>query len=634
MISGIFLRSKGQIVDPDWLTTVVAASDDNPNSSQMLCDGPIGFSYCSRFNKKSHAALNPFCSKPQDVAVVFTGKIYNHDEIKDAVRNDPYINDLQNSSSLILNLYKKFGIDFIKKINGKFAFAIWDNTKQNLFLARDRLGIEPLYYYVDSEKFVFSSSIPIIFKYANISKTLSFEALGKYLLFNYNPGLQTFYNQIFRLRPSYILTVNQNTMDMHRYWKLSYNNLSESQEEEIKEQLLEQLRDAVRIRIEPGSQPGVFLSGGMDSSTVLALSKEVTQSSLKTFSYSCRSESFDESIYAKYMADSAGTEHYECEYTPEDVLTMPDIVKEMNEPFCDVGINIATHILGKMAKQYVNYVFTGDGGDELFGGHPVYEADKIGYMVDTVPGFIKNPIISLFSHFPDSDKKKNFLVKAKRFSESIHLPSELLSHRWRVYYSPSELFELLDSSLTEELRNYNLFEDILKYNQEADGMDLLGRALYSDYQTAVDFYLRRNDLNRSFSIESHYPLLDHRLIEFCALIPSKMKIKGWFDTKYILKKSMEKILPHKIVYRKDKLGHSIPLKNWIRENKKVQSFIFEHISDTVVKKRGLFNPKFVDRLIKEHITKRRNNSHRIWALVVLELWIKINFEDYNNNQIK
>jgi asparagine synthase (glutamine-hydrolysing) len=627
MISGIFLRNKDQIVDPGWLSEVLTPSDGNINNCRILCDGSIGFSYYPQFSNEKNSELKPVFSKTRNFAAVFAGKIYNKSELSKTVPSETGLGNHQNTSKLIIDLYRKYGNDFATKINGKFAFAIWDNSAQKLFIGRDRMGIEPLYYYADENSFVFSSSIPIIFKCTKTVKELNFNAVGKFLLFNYNPGLETFFKRIFRLRPAHILAIDREFMKIDRYWKLSFQNITNSDEEEVKDKLLEQLRDAVHIRIEPGSQPGVFLSGGMDSSTVLALSKEISQVPLKSFSYRCRSESFDESIYAKYMAKSTNSEHYECEYTPEDVLSMPDIVKKMNEPFCDVGINIATHILGKIAKQYVSYVLTGDGGDELFGGHPVYEADKIGSLFDAIPSFIKNPMIHLFSHFPDSDKKKNFIVKAKRFSESIHLPPDLLSHRWRVYYNRNDLFELLNSSLAEEFEDIDLYEDILKYNREADGPDLLSQALYSDYQTAVDFYLRRNDLNRSFSIDSHYPLLDHRLVEFCASIPSKMKINGWFDTKYIFKKAMEKVLPHKIIYRKDKLGHSIPLKNWIRENKQVGDFILDHVSTAVIKKRGYFNPERVDNLIDEHINKRRNNSHRLWALAVLEMWFRENLDN-------
>jgi asparagine synthase (glutamine-hydrolysing) len=622
MISGIFSRNKRHNICSEWLRKKNVLSGGGRKEDYHLCDGQIGFSYFSKFNKERKSNSKPIFSKIHNVGVLFTGKLYNKSELEHLAETSENNSDSQNTSRLILNLFIKFGIDFVKKINGKYALAIWDKPEENLYIVRDHLGIEPLYYYIDNDIFVFSSSIFNIFRLTKKSKNLNIKAIGKYLLFNYNPGLETMFEGVFRLRPAHILTVNRDRMKINRYWKLSFKNVWEKKSEmELAEELLAHLRDAVHIRMKSDSQLGVFLSGGMDSSTVLALCAELSKVPLKTFSYRCRSDSFDESIYAKYMANSAAAEHYECEYSPEAVFAMPDIVKKMNEPFCDIGINIATHILGKLAKQHVSHVFTGDGGDELFGGHPVYEADKVGSLFDAVPSFVKNPIIRFFSQLPDSDKKKNLLVKARRFAESFNFPSELLSHRWRIYYGNDELFKLLNSSVSGKFNCFNLFDDILKYNLEADGPDLLSKALYSDYQTAVDFYLRRNDLNRSFSIESHYPLLDHRLVEFCALIPSKMKIAGWFDSKYILKKTMEKVLPHKIIYRKDKLGHSIPLKNWIRENKKVNNFLLDFLSEKIIKRRNLFKPEYVYTLVEEHMAKKRNNSHRLWALAVLELWM-------------
>jgi asparagine synthase (glutamine-hydrolysing) len=360
----------------------------------------------------------------------------------------------------------------------------------------------------------------------------------------------------------------------------------------------------------------------MDSSTVLALVRELDGFPINTFSYRCRAESFDESKYAKLMAQATQARHSEVEYSSEDVLSMPEIVKFMNEPFCDIGINIATYILGKKASQSTSYVLTGDGGDELFGGHPVYEADKIARFIDPVPNFLKNPFLAMFSYLPDSDKKKSLTVKIKRFSENLKLPSSLLSHRWRVYYSPNEMGKLITPSFGAAIKLEDLFEDILQFNHEAEGPDLLSRTLYSDYQTAVDFYLRRNDLNRKFRLETRFPLLDHRLVEFCATIPSKLKIRGWFDTKYIFKRAMEGVLPHDIIYRKDKLGHSIPLKNWMRKSNVVKEFILDYVSADVLRERGLFQRSFVEKMIQEHMAKDRNNSHRLWALAVLEMWLR------------
>jgi asparagine synthase (glutamine-hydrolysing) len=625
MISGILSRNKRHNICSEWLQKKFVRSGGGKKEDYHLCDGPIGFSYFSKFNTERKSNSKPIFSKIHNVGVLFTGKLYNKSELENLAETSENNSDSQNTSRLILNLFTKFGIDFVKKINGKYALAIWDKPEEKLYIVRDHLGIEPLYYYIDNDNFIFSSSIFDIFAYNKTSKNLNFVAFEKFLLFNYNPGLETIFEGVFRLRPGHILTVSRAGVKISRYWKLSFNRTMEINEEELAEELLKNLRDAVHIRMKSDCQPGVFLSGGMDSSTVLALCAELAKAPLKTFSYRCHSESFDESIYAKYMAQSTSAEHYECDYTPEDVISMPSIVEKMNEPFCDIGINIATHILGKIAKQHVSDVFTGDGGDELFGGHPVYEADKAAYLVDAVPSFVKNPIVWFFSQLPDSDKKKNLLVKVKRFAESFNFPPELLSHRWRVYYENDELFKLLNASVSSEFKGISLFEDILKYNQEADGPDLLSKALYSDYQTAVDFYLRRNDLNRSFFIESHYPLLDHRLVEFCALIPSKMKIAGWFDNKYILKKTMEKVLPHKIIYRKDKLGHSIPLKNWIRENKKIKNFVLDFLSENTIKRRNLFNPKYISILVEEHMAKKRNNSHRLWALAVLEMWLREHF---------
>jgi asparagine synthase (glutamine-hydrolysing) len=302
---------------------------------------------------------------------------------------------------------------------------------------------------------------------------------------------------------------------------------------------------------------------------------------------------------------------------------MPEIVAEMEEPFCDIGINIATYILGISASQNsVLRILTGDGGDELFGGHPVYEADKIAGFIDPLPHFFKKALFNWSSFLPDTDKKKSLTVKLKRFAESLGYPKSLLTHRWRVYYSFKELERLLNRNLAHVISENTLFGRILEINAECDGTDMLGKALYSDYETVVDFYLRRNDLIRKFGVEVRFPLLDHELIEYCAKIPSDLKVRGWFDTKYILKKAMDDILPNEIVYREDKLGHSIPLKNWLRDDKLTQEFVFDFLSEETIRSRGWFNPDYVASLVRDHLQKRRNNSHRLWALAVLEMWLQ------------
>jgi asparagine synthase (glutamine-hydrolysing) len=465
-----------------------------------------------------------------------------------------------------------------------------------------------------------------VLRMSGLARTLDRSAVAKTLLFNYNPGSNTLIAGIKRLPAAHSMKITvDRPVALNRYWHLHFSS-SKATEEEVCRQLLSHLRRSVNSCLETNDRTGVFLSGGMDSSTVLALSSELGIS-LKTFSYRCRATSFDESHYARAMSDFVGTEHSECEYGSDEVLLMPEVVRAMNEPFCDVGINIATYLLGlKASANGCALVLTGDGGDELFGGHPVYEADKIAGYIDPLPRFLLSPMLALFQLLPDSDQKKSPAVKLKRFAESLAYPRELLSHRWRIYYDAAELGKLASPSFAEGLKWSELLADVLAINNEVQSGDMLSRSLYSDYQTVVDFYLRRNDLIRRFGINVRYPLLDHELVEFCAQMDSSLKIKGWFDTKYIFKKTMEGILPHTIIYRKDKLGHSIPLKNWIRDDRQVKEMVLDYVSSDAIRRRGLFNPEYIAALTNDHMAKRRNNSHRLWTLAVLEMWLRHNLD--------
>jgi len=581
----------------------------------------VAFANLPSLKTISYRNLAPVCSKDRDLAIVFSGQIYNKIELARTINSDALNNN--NITNLVLDLYRKYGHSFVDKINGKFAYAIWDKKQGGVTFGRDRFGIEPLYYYCENNSIIFASTIAPILHYRKIAGDLNFASVSKFLLFGYNPSLSSFFSDILKLRPAHIMHVRgDKAPEFHQYWKLAFGDNLQTGEDIIAEELREQLKRSVEIRIGNDEDYGVFVSGGMDSSSVLGLSAQEDNRNPYTFSYRCRGESFDESPYARLMAESVNSTHKEIEYTPDDVLSMSDIAKDMDEPFCDVGINVATYLLGKGAQHSVPYVLTGDGGDELFAGHPIYEADKIARFIDPIPGVLKNPIFGLASMLPDSDQKKNLTVKLKRFAESMSYPAELLSHRWRIYYQPVDLRALLSDEAHRSIASKNLYDDILSRNREVQGLDHISHSLYSDYNTIMDFYFRRNDINRIFGLETRYPLLDHELVEYCARIPRDLKIRGWFDTKYILRKSMEPVLPHKIVHREDKLGHSIPLKNWLRDKPQVKEFILDHLSEETIRKRGYFNVSYISGLINEHMSMKRNNSHRLWTLAVLEMWLR------------
>ena len=563
---------------------------------------------CSLYRKDSKA-----------ISVIFQGAIYNADELKKSLNEE---GTLDTSAELLAILYTRYGEKCVERIWGKFAFVIWDGANHLAILGRDRVGIEPLFYSEKGDKILFGSSPFFIVQHPDVRKNLDFEAIHQFLLYCYNPSFSTFFKGIQKLRPGHLLLNRDGTSMLHRYWNLSFASQESNDEIKLRERLLDLMREAVRVRLAPHRTLGIYVSGGMDSSTILALASEDSDQSIHAFSYRCRGESFEESHYAKKVADHYHTEQTLIDYSPEDVESLVDLVTFMDEPFCDVGINLATELLGRASSGKVDYVLTGDGGDELFGGHPVYMADRAGLIMDRIPGVIRNPFLWMGSRLRDSQKKKDFRVKWKRFSMNVRFPSSLLSHRWRVYYAPDEMTDLINPDFLELFDTTQPYESILSINAEADGQTFLDRALYSDYNTVVGFYLRRMDLIRHHGIESRFPLLDHRLIEYCAAIAPDLKIRRASETKYILKKTMNGILPDEIVFRKGKLGHSIPLKNWMRDHSRVKAFMMDLLSQETMNKRHIFNGGTVAKYIQDHLSCKRNNSHRLWALMVLELWLQ------------
>lgn len=622
MISGLFLTAANTAAQDELFAATSSASLHHTiyEDGRLLLSGRIDREIVG------DAVTVPFISEDNRLVVCCRGDIYNRSSLRSSMGLTMGPNGSLGDAELVARLYEEFGETFVTRINGPFAVALYDTRRGKLLLLRDRFGIESLYYSINAGVFAFSSTIKGVLRMSGQAKALDRSAIAKVLLFNYNPGTDTLMAGVRRLPAAHSLKISvDRPISLDRYWHLDFSAGTAS-EDEVRHQLLGHLRRSVSSCLGANDAAGVFLSGGMDSSTVLALGGE-SGVSLKTFSYRCRAASFDESHYARAMSAFVGTDHSECEYGSDEVLLMPEVVRAMNEPFCDVGINIATYLLGLQASnKHCSLVLTGDGGDELFGGHPVYEADKIARYIDPVPRPLLAPMLSLFKLLPDSDQKKSLAVKLKRFAESLAYPWQLLSHRWRIYYDAEELGKLTGPSFADGFTWPNLLADILAINGEMVDGDVLSRSIYSDYQTVVDFYLRRNDLIRRLGITVRYPLLDHELVEFCAKMASTLKIKGWFDTKYIFKKTMEGVLPDTIIYRKDKLGHSIPLKNWIRDDRKVKEMVLDYVSGDTLRRRGLFRPEYIAALTNDHMAKRRNNSHRLWTLAVLEMWLRLNLD--------
>ncbi|MBN2102743.1 hypothetical protein JW835_01740 [bacterium] len=571
---------------------------------------------CVFYEDTRHASKAPvsvFSAEDKEHALIIRGEMYNLETL-----------GCKKTSCLaeaLWYLYLNHGEGLFNQLNGAYVLAIWDGTLKKLQIVRDRIGILQCFYGKSDKGLLFSGDPGRIKEAAVSSYSLFAPALVQYLLYCYNPGVHSLYANVNRLPPAHILHWESGRVRTEKYWSIRFDPDDLKPVDAWGHDVREALDEAVRIRRE-SRKTGAFLSGGLDSSSIVSLLNRQGETVLSTFSFRCRGESFDESHYAKIVADAVHANHQVIEYSAEDILETGSMVALMDEPFCDVGINVATYLLSKTAGGEAELLFTGDGGDELFAGHPVYMADKVGTLFRWIPPMIRNPLFTLGRSLPDSEQKKDWKVKLKRFSESYAFPQALGTQRWRIYYRWEDLADLLHPDILQDILKDDIFDPMIRFNQEANGPDALSRSLYADYQTVVQFYLRRMEMARYFGLSPRLPMLDPEIVELCARIPSRYKIRGWNDTKYIEKVAADPLLPREIVHRKDKLGHSIPLKNWIRDHERARSFVNDLISAPTLKKRGLFNPEFVQKMWDEHQARIRNHSHRLWALAVLELWMR------------
>ena len=619
MIFGIYDVDKNSAIDKNEFSDILKECKSN------YFEGSAGFIYNAKYEPVHKNIEGIFHNEDKSMTVSFSGNIFNYSELVKALNLGP--NPKINYSELIYYCYTKWGTKGFARINGNFIILIWDVKKNEFIVARDHLGIDTVYYFWNSNKLIVSDSFKQLINCKYVTPAINYKALHTYLLFNYNVGFETLIDSVTKLRPGHLLKISNGKFSIEQYWYLSFaqdDTLTSKDETVYKNELFDLLKDTVKIRIEKNqSRHGAFLSGGMDSSSIVGLMGDLNVKPIHTFSFRCKGKSFDESKYAQIISDHYNTQHKLVEYTPEEIKSITDIVEFMDEPFSDIGIEVASHILGREAKGMTNYVLTGDGGDELFAGHPVYLADNIAHKFDKVPSFIQKPITKLFQYLPDTDKKKSLAVKLKRFSYSYNFPSELYSNRWRLYYNKSEFSKLLNSDLDMEFANQDPLKDIAEIYQEADGTDFLSKTLYGDYNTVVGFYFIRMKLLKAFGLEGRFPLFDYRLVEYAAKIPSKLKLKN-SETKYILHKTMAGFLPDEIVFRKDKLGHSVPMKNWMRDNKVINEFVCDNLTEASIQKMGYFNSSFIQKMISQHLKKTHNHSHRLWAIVVLKLWLEKN----------
>jgi asparagine synthase (glutamine-hydrolysing) len=559
----------------------------------------------------------PISNEDGRIWIVFNGEIYNFPELRVELEKQGHRFSTNSDTEAIVHLYEEYGRDCVKKLNGMFAFAIWDRRKQSLFLARDRLGVKPLYYFLDDHCLVFGSELKAILAYNEIPRQIDLEALDSFLTAEYIPAPLSIFQGIKKLPPAHTLIMREGKVSIDRYWDLEFNR-SYGCEEDLCETLGELLKDAVRIRLISDVPLGAFLSGGLDSSAIVCLMSEITGRPVKTFSIGFDDPSYNELQYARVVARQFNTEHHELTIQPDVVHLVQDLVRYLDEPLADVSI-FPTYLVSQLARQHVTVALSGDGGDELFAGYEWYIANKIASYYRKVPAFLKDGWIPrLVDCIPPSSHKKGLTNKLKRFVEGSVLPDSLQHFRWNMFATEESKKQLYSEELQRSLGQINAYDRFSDHFQTTDHADPLWQQQVADIKTylADDILVKVDRMSMANSLEARTPFLDYRLVEFATGLPSHLKLKG-LQTKYLLKRCMASKLPRTVLNRK-KEGFSIPMKNWLKQE--LRPLMQDLLSPARMKNGGFFNPSYVQRLMTDHLKGVANHGHQLWSLMMFEIW--------------
>jgi asparagine synthase (glutamine-hydrolysing) len=595
------------------MTEVIARR--GPDDEGFFVEQNIGLGFRRLSIIDLHTGHQPLSNEDDSIWIIFNGEIYNFQELKKDLQQRGHQFKTKTDTETIVHLYEEYGEDCVKYLRGMFAFVIWDKNKNQLFCARDHFGIKPFFYYFDGQKFVFGSEIKSIVCDPNIDKALSMRSLDYYLAFGCTPQCRSIYEHIHKLRPAHTLTLKIGGEPRIRsYWKKEYQPDFSKTEEEWCELIEHTLADSVKKHMVSDVPLGAFLSGGIDSSSVVALMAQQSEQPIKTFSIGFKERAFNELPYARELAKFYGTEHHEQIVEPQSVSILPELVSIYDEPFADSSA-IPTYYVSKFAREHVTVVLSGDGGDELFAGYPKYTKFNKFYSYNRMPDAFNRVFWGgVHQMMPVGMGGKGttyYLSKPRKAVLAYHALWQA-TDRSKLYRP--KLWKDVRGSLAEKERA-DIFhdsntEDFIFNMQKMD----MNTFLVDDILTKVD----RASMHHS--LEVRVPILDHRVADLSFRIPSEVKLKDGIK-KYILKKAMTPHLPPSILAHK-KQGFGVPLRHWFKKELK------DYINDRLLLSNGpvfeYVNREFVAKIIQEHHRGLRNFNLRIWSLLFLDEWLRQN----------
>jgi len=561
----------------------------------------------------------PMVNSHGNMWIVYNGEIYNFPQIKKDLEKKGYRFNGHCDTEVVLKSYEEYGPGCLHRFNGMFAIAIWDNDRKELFLARDRIGIKPLYYYHRDGRFIFGSEIKSILEADCVKKQVNLQSLYYYLGYEFVPAPDTMFRDIYKLRQGHYAIFKDGSLKMEKYWDLNFSR-EVLDEEQAADLVFQSLERSVTRRLIADVPLGVFLSGGLDSSTVVGFTARNYGKKLSTFSIGYEDKTFSELPYAKLVSDHFGTEHNVLMIDPISPDDISDSLYHLDEPMTDLS-SIPFYLICKKAREQVKVCLSGEGGDEIFMGYDRFKAARMDTRYRMFPRVFREKIAApLIMRLPDQPQKKGAVNMLKRFIEGTLYPVEAGAMRWQ-YFLRSDMEENIFSGKAAGSISFTPFDPIYYFSRSCNSNDPVDRDIYVDIKlTMADSVLMKVDkMSMATSLEVRVPFLDHEVVELATSMPPAFKLKGTM-TKYIFRKALKKygLLPDSIIYR-GKQGYSLPVKNWLREE--LKGYMEDLFACSPVIKEN-FNSSYIAQLIGEHVRMRHNHNHILWGLMNVALWYK------------
>ena len=557
--------------------------------------------------------------------IVFNGEIYNFQEKRTELIREGYHFSSHSDTEVILALYDKYREKCLDHLRGMFAFALYDEKEQIVFCARDRVGKKPFKYSFDGKFFLFASELKAILTQPEYQKAIDYEAIHHYLTLQYVPAPMTGFKGIHKLAPAHYLALNLKTKELkiERYWKLDYSNKLHLSEAEWKKRILEKFEESVRLRMLADVPLGAFLSGGIDSSAVVAMMTRHSGAPIKTFSIGFKEEKYNELPWAKKVAEKFKTDHTEFIVEPHAIDILPTLIHHYEEPFADSSA-LPTYYVSKLTREHVTVALNGDGGDENFAGYSRYSAFQASIFLERFAWLAKTigvPITRCIKNvFPNT-----FFDRIYRLTQSLSVDYRERYMGFTSYFTNEQKEKLYTNVFKEKITGKNTYSLVAKQFLESGSKNKTEQAVYADFAMYLpeDLLVKVDIASMAVSLEGRSPFLDHEFLELTAQIPFGLKLKGLNNKKYILKEALRGILPDEILFR-PKMGFGVPIDAWFRGE--LKGFAEDKLVHGELVKRDFFRSEAIQELLHAHTSTNINFSPQIWALLTLELWLEEYFQ--------